>query len=512
MSRADKVALLLSLTAFVLVGVISSLVFENIPHIEDEMTYVWQANVHSRFQLGVPTPDCPKCFLVPFVIENGDFRYSKYPPGWPAALSVGIKLNGRDYVNPLLAALCVWLMYRLTAKFLKPWTAVLSTFLLVSSPFFLMNAGSLLSHTWSLFLALTFIISWLDSWEENKTVPVWMRVMTSAIALGLLILTRPMTAFSVSIPFAVHGFFLWLKGANSHRKWLARFVYIIGLFIAAYLTWQYALTGSLTTNPYVLYWPYDRIGFGPNVGLNPDGHTIKHAVDNTLFSLSYGSSDLFGWQGLSWLFFLPGIIALRKKPQALLVSGVLLSIILIYALYWIGSWILGPRYYYEGLISAVLLTCAGIEWLITKTHPRLNLRFGNRHINIQKVVIGLIVTILISLNIVNYLPKRLTGLRGLYGITASQLTFLQSDAVQKLAPALIIIHPQDNWLEYGALLDISSPFLDSPIVIAYNRGSELNKLAGDYLSDRQVLHYYPTMYPETLYITPFPSVQTDSQN
>ena len=128
------------------------------------------------------------------------------------------------------------------------------------------------------------------------------------------------------------------------------------------------------------------------------------------------------------------------------------------------------------------------------------------------MVIGLIVTILISLNIVNYLPQRLTGLRGLYGITASQLTFLQSDTVQKLAPALIIIHPQDNWLEYGALLDISSPFLDSPIVIAYNRGSELNKLAGDYLSDRQVLHYYPTMYPETLYITPFPSVQTDSQN
>ena len=512
MSRADKVALILSITAFVLVGVISNLIFENIPHIEDEMTYVWQAYVHSRFQLGVPTPDCPKCFLVPFVIENDGYRYSKYPPGWPAALSLGIKLKARDYVNPLMAALCVWLMYRLTSKYLKPWTAVLSAFLLVSSPFFLMNASSLLSHTWSLFLTLAFIIAWLDSLEERNGVPMWMRILTSAISLGLLILTRPMTAFAVSIPFVLHGFFLWVNGANSHRKWLALFVFTIGLFVVAYLTWQYALTGSLATNPYTLYWPYDRIGFGPHVGLNPDGHTIKHALDNTLFSLSYGSSDLFGWQGLSWLFLMPGIYAIRKKLHALLVSSILISIILIYALYWIGSWILGPRYYYEGLISAVILTCAGIEWLITQTHPRLNFHYGNRSINIQKVIVGLITVILISLNIVNYLPQRLTGLRGLYGITASQLAFLQSDAVQKLGPALIIIHPQDNWLEYGALLDISSPFFDSPIVISYNRGSELNQEAIDYLPDRQVLHYYPTLYPETLYSTPFPSVQTDNQD
>jgi len=512
MSRADKAALILSITAFVLVSFISRYIFENIPHIEDEMTYVWQAKVYSRYQLGVPTPDCPKCFLVPFVIENGGYRYSKYPPGWPAVLSLGLQVNARGFINPFLAALCVWLMYRLTAKFLKPWTAVLSAFLLVSSPFFLMNASSLLSHTWSLFLSLVFIIAWLDSWNEAKVVPVWVAVLTSSIALGLLLLTRPLTAFAVSVPFALHGLFLWFKGSKSQKKFLFLFLFIIALFTATYLTWQNALTGSLTTNPYVLYWPYDRIGFGPDVGLNPDGHTIKHAIDNTLFSLNYGSSDLLGWQGLSWLFLLPGIFALRKKPHALLVSSVMASIILIYALYWIGSWILGPRYYYEGLIGALLLTTAGLEWSFNHTHPRLNLHFGNKKTTIQKVIVGVTAAIMIGINIFNYLPVRLAGLRGLYGITASQLSFLQSDVVQKLAPALIIIHPQDNWLEYGALLEISSPYLDSPIVISYNRGTELNQVAADYLPDRLVLHYYPVLYPETLYSTPFPSVQTDNQD
>jgi len=509
MTRANRVALLLSISTFLLVTFVSRVIFENIPHIEDEMTYVWQARVYTRFQNRIPTPGCSECFLVPFVIDNEGYRYSKYPPGWPAVLSLGMQLHVRDYVNPLLAALSVWLMYRLAARFLKPWTAVFAAFLLVSSPLFLMNSGSLLSHTWSLVLALAFIISWLHTWEDGRTVSGWLTVTTSATCLGLLILTRPLTAFAVSLPFIVHGLILWFSKHSSNKKLLALFIAITSLFTILYLVWQYDVSGSLFTNPYQLYWPYDRIGFGPDIGLNPDGHTLKHAIDNTLFSLSYGSSDLYGWPNLSWLFIIPGIIALLNKPKALMVSAVFPVIILIYALYWIGSWILGPRYYFEGLIGAVLLTAAGIEWSLNISKKYLNVTMGKKQFSAAKLLIAMVSIGLITYNLVLFLPQRLEGLKGLYGISASQLTFFKSEVVQKLAPALIIIHPIDNWLEYGALLDISSPFLDSPIVVSYNRGSELNQQAADFLPDRLVLHYYPTMFPETLYRTPFPSIQME---
>ena len=134
---------------------------------------------------------------------------------------------------------------------------------------------------------------------------------------------------------------------------------------------------------------------------------------------------------------------------------------------------------------------------------------GKKRFSAAKLLIAMVSIGLITYNLVLYLPQRLEGLKGLYGISASQLTFFKSEAVQKLAPALIIIHPIDDWLKYGALLDISSPFLDSPIVVSYNRGSELNQQAADFLPDRLVLHYYPTMFPETLYRTPFPSIQME---
>ena len=43
MTRADRIALTLSLLAIVITYLVSVRIFEHMPHIEDEMAYVWQA-------------------------------------------------------------------------------------------------------------------------------------------------------------------------------------------------------------------------------------------------------------------------------------------------------------------------------------------------------------------------------------------------------------------------------------------------------------------------------------
>src|SRR4030042_3522674 len=105
MTRADKIALVISLLAVIITAWISFYIFEGIPHLEDEFAYLWQAQVIARGELAVPSPPEPKSFLVPFVVDYNGLRFAKYPLGWPVLLSFGELIGLRWLVNPLLAGL-----------------------------------------------------------------------------------------------------------------------------------------------------------------------------------------------------------------------------------------------------------------------------------------------------------------------------------------------------------------------------------------------------------------------
>ncbi len=245
LNSADILALLLCGVAFLATSLIGKNVYEEIPHIEDEIAYVWQAEAIAGGNLLLPTPECPKCFLVPFVVDANGWRSSKYPPGWPVVLSFGILLGKRSSIPPLLASITIWLMYRLGNKFLDKQIALLSAFLTITSPFFLMNASSLLSHNWCLFLSLSFTISWLDTFNKNCTIPHWITILTGALSLGAMALTRPLTAVGVAFPFFIHGIIL-LFGRNRQDKIQ---VLLIGLIAGLYLSFifscgNFAVTGN----------------------------------------------------------------------------------------------------------------------------------------------------------------------------------------------------------------------------------------------------------------------------
>jgi hypothetical protein len=484
----DRIALILTFAAFFASLFISLEVFEGLPHIEDEITYVWQARLAAAGKLVMPSPVCPGCFLEPFVIDKDGIRFGKYPPGWPAALSLGIQLGIRPLVNPFISALFVWFNYLLVRKLLDPVTAVIASFLTLLSPFFLINSGTLLSHPWSLLLAVWFSLAWLDTLSPSTNLPKWLTGSTAALCMGLLILTRPLTAVGICIPFFIHGLYILAAGTPSQRWAVLAMGAASALVGSLYLLWQYRVTGDPFLNPYVLYWPYDRIGFGPDVGLHPDGHQLKYAYVNTRFSLQVGVSDLFGWPYLSWLFLPFGCIAIRKNPKVWPVAAVFFSLVLVYGLYWIGAWLFGPRYYYEGFFSLSLLSAAGIRWLAGKawhgraTHPIHSIRF---------VLTWSVIILLTAGNLLFFLPQRLQLMRGLYGITASQLEPFKSKTALDMTPALVIVNPQDYWLEYGALLELSSPLLDSPFIFTYDRGPDLNQTVINAFPQRKVIYYNP---------------------
>ena len=104
----------------------------------------------------------------------------------------------------------------------------------------------------------------------------------------------------------MEGFFLLILIVRGELKWSALFwISLGGLPVAVLLPlyWQ-AVAGDPTFNGYLLVWPYDRIGFGPNIG--PYGYTLHNAVFiNTRLKLTTLATGLFGWPGWSNLLFLP---------------------------------------------------------------------------------------------------------------------------------------------------------------------------------------------------------------
>ncbi len=530
MRRADKIGILLSLLAVVFSYWIARRYYENLAHLEDEMAYVWQAEVIARGHLTTPSPAQPDSFLWPFVVDYNGQRFGKYPPGWPALLAVGERFGQRDLVNPLLAGLAIWLIYRLGKRTLGENIGLLASALTLLSPFFLVNSASLLSHPFGLVLSAGFALAWLEAFGRPTSARPWLATLTAGILLGVMVLTRPFTALAVALPFGVHGLYLLARGDWSVRRRVLSLGAAAGMIGLLYFAWQYTVTGNALLNPYILWWPYDQIGFGPGHGKNPLGHTLAQAWINTRFSLQVGSWDLFGWPLISWIFIPIGLVGLvwpyqslerSRRSELLLLSCVLPSLVIFYLAYWVGASLYGPRYYYEGIYSATLLSAAGIAYLagwLPLRWPRRNRKIdpaenassradsspqAGRGSQVRSWSVLALVTSLAAFNLVFYMPVRLEMMHGLYGVgRAYQQPFL-SQSAQELTPALIIVHAQENWIEYGTLLELENPFLDLPFVFVYSRGPVIDQAVARQFPDRNIFHYYQDQ-PYIFYTAPRP--------
>jgi hypothetical protein len=495
---ADLLALVLAFLGFFGSSVVTQDIFEGVPHIEDEIAYVWQAKALLEGHLTVPSPKDEQTFVVPFVVDYHGVRFGKYPPGWPAVLAIAIKLDIRPWINPLLAGLGVWLTYLLGKKIFNFFVGLLAAGLTITSPFFLMNSGSLLSHPLGLVLSAIFALGWLEAFWTDKAVDnsalrnkQWRYTMISSLSLGLLMLTRPLTALAVAIPFAFHGVYLLFQRDARTRLRLLIFALIGILFVGFYLLWQYLLTGNPLLNPYTLWWPYDRVGFGPAIGRAPGGYNLNIAWINTIINLIAGANDLFGWASLSWIFLPFGLWSAKRNPKGLLIGGVIVSLVVVYMAYWVGASLFGPRYYYEGLYSLTILSAAGIAWLAGWPFRRgmvYTRYYGWR--KLQPLAVTFVLGFFIALNITSYLPIRLHAMYGLYGIERADQTPFTAPEMQSLAPALVIVHTP-HWMEYGALLDLEDPQLTTPFIFAWNSTPRLNILSVEDFPTRMVYDYYP---------------------
>jgi 4-amino-4-deoxy-L-arabinose transferase-like glycosyltransferase len=471
--RSRRLILLICGLAFLFTAAVAYFAFERLPHLEDEVAYLFQAKTMALGKLTVPSPSQPEAFWTPFVLDHRGQRFGKYPPGWPAILALGEMIDAAWLVNPLLAVVALYLVYRLGRTLYDDRVGLLAAALGLLSPLFLVLGGSLLSHLASLVWLLLFSLWFIWTTQGRSR---WY-ALGAGLALGAAFLTRSLTAVAYAIPFIIYSLVQMVRRRQSHWPNYLLVALTGGVMAMLLPVYQWAVTGDPWLNPYLLWWPYDRLGFGPGIGAMPDGHSPYYAWINLRQDLSRAATDLLGWPALSWIPLLLGLALRPRRPRDWALFAPFACLVVAYLFYWIGSparlW--GPRYYFEGFGGLWLLSAVGLlkAWDWARDKGRW-----------LRPALACALALLTVANLALNLPSRMQEAHGFYGITRQQLEPIREANLQK---ALVIVYAE-RWLEYGAMLSGMSPTLDDDVVYARGSNPETDAVVIAEYPDRDI--YY----------------------
>ncbi|NDJ86166.1 MAG: hypothetical protein GYB66_09800, partial [Chloroflexi bacterium] len=163
MRRSALIAILAAYLGLAGAFAVMETVFERLPHLEDEIAFIYQARIFAGGRVYIQSPKPARVFWQPFVIDCTDAddeefgincdgkRFGKYPPGWPLLLAIGFLAELEWVLNPLFFSLTIALTYRLGREVFDERVGVVAAILLAASPIALLHSGSWMSHPSALF-------------------------------------------------------------------------------------------------------------------------------------------------------------------------------------------------------------------------------------------------------------------------------------------------------------------------------------------------------------------------
>jgi hypothetical protein len=110
---------------------------------------------------------------------------------------------------------------------------------------------------------------------------------------------------------------------------------------------------------------------------------------------------------------------------------------------------------------------------------------------VRFALVSLVIVGLAAGNLVYYLPMRLGPVKGDTRISLGCYRPFETPQAREAIPALVFVYVQENYNEYGCLLDLTSPFMDSDFVLAISQNPNVDFVVTHAFPDRKVLHYYP---------------------
>jgi len=366
-----RVPWLLALFVLLAASATALLVFQRMPHIPDEVCYLFQAHAFTSGHLTHPAPPVAEAFQTYLIQFEGARWFATTNPGWPAVLALGTKLGVPWLVNPVLGALTVPVVHAIFRRLGGRGFAHLGALLLATSPWFIFLSASLMTHSLQLLLAFG-AFALLAPGAARASIP---RTLAAGLALGAVVVVRPLDGLIAGVLAGVWLLFLRKDG------FLRVGSYVVGCVLGAapLFIFNRAVTGNAmlpAMTPYLadLWGPgVNAYGFGKAAGNTPvpwgyldplPGHWPQDAVINANQNLYGLNFELFGWP-LGSLFLLGVHLLLGKLSRVdRFMAWATGAVIVTYSGYWFsGGPDFGARYWSLVLVPCVWWTARGLATL-----------------------------------------------------------------------------------------------------------------------------------------------------
>ncbi len=363
--RLDRFAAVTALLVTVVCALLSLVVYERHPHIQDEVAYLFQARTFASGRLALPLPPVPRSFELYLITASPVGWYSPVPPGWALALAPGVIAGAVWLVNPLLAGANVLLGYLVLQPLYGRRTARLATVLLAVSPWNLFLGMSFMPHTFTLFCALLGALGVITARRTDHARWTWL----GGLALGVLAGVRQLDAM---IAAAALG--LWAIGFGGRRLRIGAVVGLVaGSMVAAapLLLYNRHFTGRAGAFPIMTYTDalYGKgrndYGFGANRGMgwaldpNPGHGPVDGAINATL-NITATQVEAFGWSVGSLLLLYLFLCSSRlTRSDRLMLGLVAIDFAAYFFNYFAGGPDFGARYWFLMIVPIAALTARG---------------------------------------------------------------------------------------------------------------------------------------------------------
>lgn len=362
---------------------VATWVMQDFPSSADEAVYLWQAQAFAEGRVTAEIPQPRDTFALFHLGDVAGVRFSRFPPGWPMLLALGVALDAPGWVNPVLAGLTLSGLFLLARAHIGSRAALLGVGVVGLSPFFLVNGGSFHSHPASLF-ALTGLALCLErglslgpggapglclqteataSGGTRDPIGQGLLFGMAGLFFGLAVTVRSFTGLLLGLPLVLVAFLRSVSTASRACVLVRIGSFILGglPFLAFLLYVNHAVSGDPFRLPTTILDPEEGIGLGVH------GHTLIQGLQNTL---------VWGIEGLAWTFFMSPFLLLLGRGKAgqseRLWWVLLLALPLGYLFYWNpGGNRYGPRFWFEALLPFTLLAGAGLQQALSVRRYRV---------------------------------------------------------------------------------------------------------------------------------------------
>jgi hypothetical protein len=299
----------------------------------------------------------------------------------------------------------------------------------------------------------------------ERGVPAAWWAAGAGLCIGLVFLTRPLTAVGIVLPYIAHAcWLLWKQPAQTFRPLAA--MAGVGMACLAFQGWY-----NLETTENVFLFPYMIHHASNNPGFD-HGYTLWLGILKAQAEWQAMNGSLFEtyvpFGLLAALAFIPG----PRNRWLWMLLATLVSMTVVNLINRFSNFMFGPRYIYE-LSSALIVIAVAAIWRL----PGLLASASRcRHESARAVAACLLAAVVIS-GWVHRLPPYINRLSHHYVDGNAPFYFSMLAQLESHTPALVFIRSKYDWVAHT-----NPPRDDAPVIFAHDRGMN---------SNQELMKYYP---------------------